>query len=250
MKSTGFSFCAACIVAGTLGLAAVADDVVAYEGQPIGSIAVTAPGRSAIVAVAFKELSATDEQVSAANIVSTVNLQDGDALYIYSNGSYDAWTLENGAWTKVLKTNSEGTSEGPEAAAVRAEIGSGFWLIRNGEDRNYTKPFYIFGAAVEFGATTATKGVKSLMGNPKREAATPTISGMVNGDTIQLTTAGELLNSYTYTHYLAKEGDEKWGWGYWDEDNNPQFVASPTIPAGTGFWYVSKGTESDVTFAW
>ena len=248
MKSTGFSFCAACIVAGTLGLAAVADDVVAYEGQPIGSIAVTAPGRSAIVAVAFKELSATDEQVSASNIVSTVNLQDGDALYIYNGGTYSAWTLQGGVWTAVQKVsqNQEGgvaLSEGQEASAVRAKIGDGFWLIRNGSNRDYTKPFYIFGAAVEFGATTATKGVKSLMGNPKGVAKAPVISGMVNGDTIQLTTAGELLNSYTYYSAQSK-------WGYWDAGNNPQFVASPTIPAGTGFWYVSKGTGSDVTFAW
>ena len=248
MKSTGFSFCAACIVAGTLGLAAVADDVIAYEGQPIGSIAVTAPGRSAIVAVAFKELSATDEQVSAANIVSTVNLLDGDALYIYNGGTYSAWTLQGGVWTAVQKVSQDqaggvALSEGQEASAVSAKIGDGFWLIRNGEDRDYTKPFYIFGAAVEFGATTATKGVKSLMGNPKGVATAPTITGMVNGDTIQLTTATGRLNSYTYYSAQSK-------WGYWDADNNPQFVASPTIPAGTGFWYVSTGTGSDVTFAW
>ena len=235
MKNICLMLCAMCLAAVAVG------DETAYEGQPIGSIAVTAPGKNAIVAVAFKELSVSDEPVSAANIVSTVNLQDGDALYIYSNGSYDAWTLQDGAWTKVLKTNSEGTSEGPEAAAVRAEIGSGFCLIRNGENRDYTKPFYIFGAVVKLETTTAAAGVKSLMGNPCQTVKTPTITGMSNGDTIQFATGGNLLNVYFYNATKGK-------WGYWDKDDNPQWVAAPEIPAGIGFWYVA--TSGAVTFAW
>ena len=235
MKNICLMLCATCLAAVAVG------DETAYEGQPIGSIAVTAPGKSAIVAVAFKELSVSDEPVSAANIVSTVNLQDGDELYIYSNGSYDAWTLQNGAWTKVLKTNSEGTKEGPEAAAVRAEIGSGFWLMRNGENRDYSKPFYIFGAVVELQSTTAAAGVKSLMGNPCLTAKTPTITGMSNGDTIQFATAGGLLNVYTYNATSEK-------WGFWNSKNEPDSTPAPKIPAGIGFWYVSKGGA--VTFAW
>ena len=235
MKNICLMLCVSCLAAVAVG------DETAYEGQPIGSIAVTAPGRSAIVAVAFKELSVSDEQVSAANIVSTVNLQDGDELFIYSNDSYDAWTLQNGAWTKVLKTNSEGTTEGPEAAAVRAKIGSGFWLMRNGENRDYAKPFYIFGAVVELVPTTAAAGAKTLMGNPCLTAKTPTITGMSNGDTIQFATGGGTFNTYTYN--ATKEQ-----WGHWDENNSPVWGGVPEIPAGVGFWYVSKGGE--VTFGW
>ena len=235
MKNICLMLCATSLALGAAGAATV------YEGQPIGSIAVTAPGKGALVAVAFKELSAADEPVSAANIVSTANLQDGDALYVYSGGSYDAWKLEDGAWTKVVKVDAGGTHEGADAASVRAKVGEGFWLIRNGENRDYTKPFYVFGAAVATASTVAKAGVKSLMGNPKREAATPTITGMADGDMVQLATGSAMLNVYTYR-------SSKNGWTYWN-GNVPAVVASPEIPAGTGFWYVSGGS-SDVTFAW
>ena len=66
-------------------------------------------------------------------------------------------------------------------------------------------------------------------------------AGMSNGDTIQFATGGKLLNVYTYNAVSGK-------WGFWNENNLPDWVDAPTIPAGSGFWYVSKGGA--VTFGW
>ena len=221
----------------------------AFVGQPVGSIAVQGNGVNTIVAVAFKELSAADECVSVASIVSTEGLDAGDVVSVYWNGGFETWTLAVGAqgvksWEKNEKKFSVGSdgqvteSAGASASSVRPPVGSGIWLVRNG-----TVPFtfHLFGAYLAPEPTTAAANAKTLMGNPGLEAKTPTITGMSNGDTVQFTTGGGLLNVYTYN-------STKLQWGYWDADNKPAWVAAPTIPAGTGFWYVSKGGE--VTFEW
>ena len=221
----------------------------AFVGQSIGSIAVQGNGVNTIVAVAFKELSAADECVSVANIVSTEGLDAGDVVSVYWNGGFETWTLAVDAqgvksWAKNAKKFSVGSdgqvteSAGVDSTDVRPPVGSGIWLVRNG-----TVPFtfHLFGAYLAPSATTAAAGTKTLMGNPGLEAKAPTISGMSNGDTIQFATDSGRLNTYTYNSTKKK-------WGYWDSDNKPVWDDVPEIPAGTGFWYVSKGGA--VTFEW
>ena len=74
-----------CVFAVGVAYAACAEQV-AYEGQPIGKIALDCSGKSnVVVSVAFKELSATDQNVSVSNILSTVNLVDGDTVSVYTS---------------------------------------------------------------------------------------------------------------------------------------------------------------------
>ena len=234
------------LVAGLLMTADAA--TTAYVGQSIGSIAVQGSGVNTIVAVAFKELSAADECVSVANIVSTEGLNAGDVVSVYWNGGFESWTLaENGgvkAWEKnekkiSLDANGQVTqSAGADASAVRPPVGGGIWLIHKAGG-SFT--FHLFGAYLEPSATTAAAGTKTLMGNPGLVAKAPAITGMSNGDTIQFATGGGLLNVYTYNAASGK-------WGFWDADNKPAWIDSPTIPAGVGFWYVATGGA--VTFEW
>ena len=86
----------------------------AFVGQSIGSIAVQGNGVNTIVAVAFKELSAADECVSVANIVSTEGLDAGDVVSVYWNGGFETWTLAVDAqgvksWAKNEKKFSVGS---------------------------------------------------------------------------------------------------------------------------------------------
>ena len=222
----------------------------AFVGQSIGSIAVQGNGKNTIVSVAFKELSAADECVSVANIVSTEGLDAGDVVSVYWNGGFETWTLAVDAqgvksWAKNAKKFSVGSdgqvtqSDGADSTDVRPPVGSGIWLV-HAKGGSFT--FHLFGAYLAPSATTAAANAKTLMGNPGLEAKAPAISGMSNGDTIQFATNSGLLNTYTYN-------STKGQWGYWDSNNKPAWVAAPTIPAGTGFWYVSKGGEA-VSFTW
>ena len=234
------------LVAGLLMTADAA--TTAFVGQSIGSIAVQGNGVNTIVAVAFKELSAADECVSVANIVSTEGLDAGDVVSVYWNDGFESWTLkvEGGVkvWEKNEKKFSVGSdgqvtqSDGADATEVRPPVGDGIWLIHKAGG-SFT--FHLFGAYLEPSATTAAAGTKTLMGNPGLVAKAPTITGMSNGDTIQLATGGKLLDVYTYNAASGK-------WGFWNSNNEPDSTPAPEIPAGSGFWYVSKGGA--VTFEW
>ena len=228
-------------------MSTVAEDT-AYEGQPIGSIAVTGNGVNTIVAVAFKELSAKDEGVSVENIVSTEGLDEGDKVSVYWGGGFESWTLEVDAqgvkyWVKnemKISLDKDGQvteSDGADASAVRPPVGSGIWLRH---EKGGTFTFHLFGAYLALPSTEAAAGTKTLMGNPCLGAKTPTITGMTNGDTIQFATGSGLLNVYTYNSTK--------GWGYRNSQNKAVWVTAPEIPAGVGFWYVSQGGK--VTFAW
>ena len=235
------------LVAGLLLTADAA--TTAYVGQSIGSIAVQGNGVNTIVAVAFKELSAADECVSVANIVSTEGLDAGDVVSVYWNDGFESWTLKVDAqdikvWEKNEKKFSVGSdgqvtqSDGADATEVRPPVGSGIWLVHKAGG-SFT--FHLFGAYLAPSATTAAAGTKTLMGNPGLVAKAPTITGVSNGDTIQFATGGKLLNVYTYNTASGK-------WGFWNENNEPDSTPVPEIPAGIGFWYVSKGGA--VTFEW
>lgn len=264
MKSLNLMLRVSCLaVTAFCAAACLAEEDRLYVGQDMGVIEVNGTSNSTIVAVAFKELGAEGTDVSASNIVSTVNLAAGDRLLVYKGkGSVDkgegyaAWQLVEKesesstylAWEKIEKfsVGSDGQQSqdpGPEATDVTAPVGSGFWLIRQPKDgRDMTRPFYIFGACATPSATNAAHGVMSLMGNPCMTAAAPTVATPADGDTIQPMTALGVLNRFIYNSKEKK----------WCGIVNSTFRlldTPPTIPAGAGFWYVSTGTE-DVTFTW
>ena len=227
-----------CAFAVGVACAACAEQV-AYVGQEIGKIALYCNGKSNVcVSVAFKELSATNECVSVSNILSTVNLQDGDMVSVYTSSGYQSWELQSGAWEPATIVTQDGSDASDPASSVRPTIGEGFWLTRpNGT----LSTVYIFGACVTPGTTTAAHGTISLMGNPKYATAKPTVENADSGDQIQV------IGGHTYTYNGTS-------WSYKTAPTPPAVfptlvTGDPTIPAGTGFWYVSKGA-TDVTFTW
>ena len=246
---------AGCWVLGAMCLAAQGAETV-FVGQSIGSIEVQGTGTNTIVAVAFKELSAKDEFVSVANIISSEDLNVGDIVCVYHNGGYESWTLAVDGqgvkyWEKNEKKialNAEGEDEmtdGPDADTVRPPIGSGFCLRHVGEKYPFT--FHIFGAYLEPSTTTAAaavegKSTKTLMGNPGMVAKAPTIANMVTGDIVQFITPSGASKVYTYNSAKAR-------WSYWNENNKVVWVDAPEVPAGIGFWYVANG-DKDVSFNW
>ena len=222
----------------------------AFEGQTIGALAVSSNAKNTIVAVAFKELSPDEgQEITAAHLVSTKNLTDGDTLHVYQkgDGSYKIWTVADGQWVSPaakfsLGADGNATSEpGTDPLTVPAGFGTGFWLIRS----DVSKPFYIYGAAVDVASTEATAGAVNLMGNPLRKSAVATIDGAVAGDTIQIPTSTGLPKVYS-----CKNVGGKLQWTWWKDSEGKSGDNPPAIAAGVGFWYTSKASAGNVTFSW
>lgn len=234
-----------------LAIAALATaEEIAYTGQQkIGAIEVSG-GKSMIVAVSFKELGAAPGPISVANIIATKNLMSGDKVYVYRGGNYSEWVLSSEkTWTPVQNVTKDANGDdsvtpGDAASDVKPAIGEGFWLIR----QDATKPFYIFGEYVMPQQTTATAGVKTLMGNPTMKEQTISTKGSVPGDTISLI-AGDGLLPVTYTYGTDYQG--KTGWTCLDVVGGKlkTVVTQVPLPSGKGFWYNSVGPE-DVTLSW
>jgi len=229
-------------------LAALANTTI--EGQPIGSTAITSSLTNTIVAVSFKELGPTDLNISVSNIVSTANLAAGDKVYVLVNNAYQGWTLTAVGetykyWAKNDNTftlNAGGSAvpgSGASADEIRPTVGTGIWLQR---ENPTSAPFYVYGAAKSSSTTTTvTKVTKTLFGNPTSASASPTIANMVKGDYILIPTDGA-PNRYSYNKngkWVSAQGSSI------TESDTP-----PAIPAGTGAWYVSTGTENNVTISW
>ena len=134
--------------------AAACAEETAFVGQTMGTIPVYSARQSLIVSVAFNELSPVNgKAITAANLVSTKNLTDGDTISIFmSDGTYATWTKEGNVWTPPTKafrlgaTGLQQTDAGVDASTVGSDIGEGFWLIR--QKPSEETPFYIYGAVV------------------------------------------------------------------------------------------------------
>ena len=176
-------------------------------------------------------------------------LKDGDTLHVYQkgDGSYKIWTVADGQWVSPaakfsLGADGNATSEpGTDPLTVPAGFGTGFWLIRS----DVSKPFYIYGAAVDVASTEATAGAVNLMGNPLRKSAVATIDGAVAGDTIQIPTSTGLPKIYS-----CKNVGGKLQWTWWEGSEFRSSDNPPAFASGVGFWYTSKETAGKVTFSW
>jgi len=228
----------------------------AFYGQAIGSIQVVSSTTNTIVAVAFKELSADESQaVSVSNILSTVNLVEGDKVFVMNGTSYHSWTLNSsGYWEANDQTYSidaggvQFQGVGGQANGMRPSVGQGFWLQRVGQRDSMPSCFYIFGAAVApLDAQSAAAGVKSLIGNPNNANKKLVTEGANSGDTIGLVANdGALLKEYKYISGT--------GWAQLVKGSAPLYLpsyqsADVIVPAGQGFWYNSTGS-SNVGLSW
>lgn len=230
-------------------LAALADTTI--QGQPIGSTAIISTLTNTIVAVSFKELGPIDQNISVSNIVSTANLEVGDKVYVLVDDSYQSWTLAEGDgykyWaknTQVFKLTAQGPQPptvGASADEIRPTVGTGIWLQRGATWDGSEFTFYVYGAVTNSVQTTVTKGTKALFGNPTSASASPTITGMVKGDHI-LIPANGVPKRYSY--------NSKGKWGFTNSSTITVSDTAPAIPAGTGAWYVSTGSSSNVTISW
>ena len=220
-------------------LCASAGAALAVESQvtTIDVIEVNSDLTNVVVAIPGLDLAGGDLAIS--NLVKTVNLKDGDKLFAFNDGTYQAWVLFGGKWVEVASAEQDGDGKvavavGTPASDKRMLVGAGIWLHR----QDASKSFYIYGAHSDVLTSTAAAGKTTLVGNPTQTSKAPTsISTPSVGDQVIIPTAG-LPITYTYR-------DSAWGY----MRNGVLYTGLPSIAAGTGFWYVSKGA-SNVTINW
>lgn len=215
----------------------------------VGVTAITSSLTNTIVAVSYEDLGGGD--ITASNVVKTANLSVGDRLYIFNNGKYQVYQLDSDKkWIVSLDYELDGVGQqqvinSPVAALKTLGVGSGFWLVRpNGWAGDGT--FYTYGKPFDAAlSTNITHGTTAMVGNPRKVAATPTITNAAVGDTIHVPSASNANKIQIYTY----NGTD---FGYGSTRRGKTRTVLSNIPAGTGFWYVAKGTNSvsDVTITW
>lgn len=208
-------------------------------GAAVSVIPITTSQKVTAVAVPFLEMDDSGN-VSVAHLVKTANLAAGDLLYVYQNGLYECWVLENNAWTKQDKTFTvDGYGQliegkGEDALDAKREVGTGF-LLKRGSASPVT--FYVYGKPSTTTSMTLTANTKTLVGNWTMTSKAPTITNPTAGDAIVIPN-DNLGMRCTYN-------GTKW---YHISGNKPT-EGIPSIAAGTGFWYVTAA-GSTPTISW
>ena len=252
-----FHFSIAALVA--FSVASVCAEPCAVEtSNALGVQRVLSASTNTIVAVPWTAFSTNvDAAVRVVDLVRTQGLSDGDLLHVPTDGdAYVSWRLEERTWQPLLSVSRAGVAEGRSADAVVLPRGRAFWLVRQRprDEKGEIVPFYLAGQCAsasmrpEIRAGTPTAPVYHMLANPLDRAvgineldwtgagAADTIvvpSGSASGVDLILTCA---------------DGT----WGYWDSQKvwdprrnkykiQQSYVTALSIPAGTGFWYVSRG---------
>ena len=192
--------------------------------------------------VAIPGLDLTGDTLVISNLVKTTNLAAGDELMAFANGSYKTWELDaSGHWAEptdevsMSGSGDESQSAGTPASQFEMGVGSGIWLSR--KVSGVSSPFYVYALHSDTMTSTVAAGTTALLGNPTTGNSRPTVTGCVANDQIVVPTAG-IAKRYTY------DGS---AWTSWS--GLEQSSGLPNIVAGTGFWYISKGS-GDVTVSW
>ncbi len=216
----------------------------------IGVLKVASAPKTAMIAVPWAALDG-DGDISAANLVRTANLTEGDELHYYKDGKFQSWTLgANGTWQSTKNVSDSGTTDGDAASDAKIPRGSAVWLKR----QDASKPVYLVGEVGTGTAKTALEGgtenapAWNMVASPSVEAVDVTKKvDAVAGDRIVIPTDGAPKN------YTFKDG--KWGYNKTEKVtiNGQVGIRSVRVVVdalestpGVGFWYLNAGTAKNV----
>lgn len=227
------------------------------SANTFGVLKVTCSTNKVIIATPWVEC-LTAGNVKVTDLVMTDNLAENDAIIVYADGAFRGWKLTAGKeWEAYAVSTAGGTVTAGDAASAAIARGKAFWFVK----ASYSEPYdlYLYGqdtsaaATSEIAAGNSTTPAYSLVASPKTTDANLNATGVVGftpnaADEIHVPpTGGKLLDTvYTYK-------SDKGGWGTdvivsVGGRNKKQWQAGCTIPAGTGFWYISKGGTGTISW--
>ena len=259
-----------CVGAMALAVAAFADGEYT-DGKVVGWLRVDSDKAVTVIGIPWLCV-AEDANVEVAKLVKTDNLTAGDMLYIYNNGNWTGFRLNDGctAWegyATTKKVNGVDTTIPAASDALRLARGQALYLERqNPAENNVAKPFYLYGrygdlTAEESTSQIAAGGAKptvTLLASPKLDADLDVNrSGLFTGtidasDSIIIPTQGAFTVSYTRNaantawQRVTKTTMTRFGKQIEVESYTEEGC---TIPRGTGFWY-SRVANSALAINW
>ena len=207
-------------------------------------IAVTNDMTETLISVPLVEVGGSVEQIPLTNYVLTTNLAVDDKLLQWNGTKYYAWNFTGTTWEPLNVVDDNSAWVSPSGDVAKLARGTGAWLVRG--ETSKSKEFYLYGQVSEAEVeSTFIGGQQTLMGHPRAAAFNPnaagvTWSGQQDGDMIIFANPA---NRTGMTKLTYKAGEVN-GWarqtapGVWSKDETSM------IPAGQGFWYVSKGSEN------
>ena len=234
-------------------------NIAATSGNTFGVLKVTCSAQKVIIATPWVACATADAAVKVTDLVMTSGLANGDAILVYQNdGSFKSWVIADGEWVPQIVSQAGQTVSSGSADSAAIARGKAFWFVKNSFTAGDTYDLYLYGQDTSAAATstiapgTSTTPAYSLVASPNTTAANLNATGVVGftpnaADEIRVPpTGGKLLD----TVYTYKSGS---GWGTEvivsvGGRNKKQWQAGCTIPAGTGFWYVSKGGTGTISW--
>ena len=220
-----------------VSIAAMAD--INYS-PTIGVTQITTTNKNTIVAVPFTSL-AGDTAISVKDLVCTNGIDVGSWIYVFKDNSYKAWQLADTGWAAAT-TAVEGDSgySIPVAGDENVASPGAIWVILKDAPQTGTpKSIYIYGNYTNQATQVTVAAGNNLIANPLQSDANITIANPAALDQIIVPNDGS-PEMYSYT----KKG--KWV----KVEGLTRTEGTPTVKAGQGFWYFSKGNgATSVTFS-
>ena len=213
----------------------------------IGVLRVDSPYARTIVAVPWVAAGVEAGDIKVTDIVKTANLSEGDELHYYNGANFNSWRLNgNKEWVpanQVSENGGSGTS--PDSAVQGLPRGGALILVR----KEPANPIFLQGqysSAPMSAQTLASGGTKmspvySLIAPPSTtgkdfDLMSGTWSNVGAYDQIIIQQAGG-------KNIVCQWSDSAWKVGEWTGEvpfKTFSLTAAPSIPAGTGCWYVSR----------
>ena len=227
------------------------------SANTFGVLKVTCSAQKVIIATPWVACATADAAVKVTDLVMTSGLANGDAILVYQNdGSFKSWVIADGEWVPQIVSQAGQTVSSGSADSAAIARGKAFWFVKNSFTDGDTYDLYLYGQDTTVAATstiavgTSANPAYSLVASPKTTAA-----NLNSGVTFSFTpnAADEIrvprfnLPDVVYT-YKAGQG---WGTSVKKQVGSvfkKEWEAGCTIPAGTGFWYVSKGGSGTITW--
>lgn len=215
-------------------------------------IAVTNDMTETLISVPLVEVGGSVEAIPLTNYVLTTNLAAGDKLLQWNGTKYYAWNFNGTTWDPLTVLDDNDAWQTPSGDVAKLARGTGAWLVRS--ETSKSKEFYLYGQVsgtqVESTFIGSQLGSQqTLMGHPRAAAFNPnsgvTWSGQQDGDMIVFANPANRTGMTKLTY----KGDVL-GWARQTEPGTWTKDTTSMIPAGQGFWYVSKKGSAGGTAIW
>lgn len=242
----------------SLAFTALAEDANTAYSPLIGVSEITPTLKNTIVPVKFTSLAGGAEgTIKAVDLVHPVGVPSGTQLFVFVDNKYEAFVMGINEWTPLTTASTSDPSLHTADIGQVAVAGTAIWLVFPQNADLSGQKVYIYGEVVANPTSAITAGskaapVSNLLCNPTDSAVTGAaltekLAAIAkNGDTIKM------LDSETFTGNYVYSGSANAWWRIYTDENGEtkidKVTGLPTVGAGVGFWYVSKGGSG--TIAW